>query len=68
MVAAKVIAQLFAAQSAPEWMSVGETAPQTGDVGHAVPSLLVWGGPVLLLVVASLVLTRFLFSRMKTPE
>lgn len=68
MVAAKVIAQLFAAQSAPEWMSVGETTPQTADVSHTVPDLLVWAGPVLLLAVASLVLTRFLLSRMKTPE
>lgn len=68
MVAAKVIAQLFAAQSAPEWMSVGETTAQTADVTHTVPDLLVWAGPVLLLIVASLVLTRFLLSRMKAVE
>lgn len=63
MVAAKVLAQLFAAQSAPEWLSVGDLASSANETASALTTPLVWLGPVLLLLVAGVVLLRILLTR-----
>jgi hypothetical protein len=68
MVAAKVLAQLFAAQSAPEWLSVGDTVSSANETAPALIAPAVWLGPVALLLVAGVVLLRILLTRQQRRQ
>lgn len=68
MVAAKVIAQVFDNQTTPEWLSVEDVASSASDAAAALPAPLVWMGPLLLLLLASVILVRIVLERRRRPD